>query len=523
MTELSQSQLQSQSTQSDTQHATSVHSNLTVNTSTDRNMTDASTSPRNVVSVQYELTPIEQWLVDELFTRNKATVLRAELDCMTFVNDATRHQYELFDLTSYARLVWHRLAERFELDHKAADLPSSIGLQRAVVVSKTTKTRTPSYTLTELCEFNPQYAQQFNGSNDVPPAPAPPIDNNDTQINNSIINNNNAAQSMHTNGKVQMLKRATPAQPNMTHSKYSYHTPQSIMMHNTVNHVFDDNEHRSNQIKYNQYTPHRIIQQQQHHSSYNASDNSHASNQPNPFNQLLSTVSTVLSNPQFAVPINEFANLAMQAFQTPSQHHGMHSPSNQFCSSYNTTASHTQQPLNPSMILAAIPNILSAAVSMLPSPQQVMNTASGVMSSSTQSSHINNSINDSMLNNNRITDFNTELNILCNIIVDVDDDNYIVDVYSRGFTRNEIALRIENNIILVISGNKSHTNTSHIANQSSFERKIRLPTNVDKSQIHAKHTNGVLRITIKQNISKQQQANAEFNHTKNELHKPNLP
>ena len=78
-------------------------------------------------------------------------------------------------------------------------------------------------------------------------------------------------------------------------------------------------------------------------------------------------------------------------------------------------------------------------------------------------------------------------------------DKFVIDLAVPGFEKNEIAIKIDKNV-LILSSEKENTSEEKFKikefNYGNFSREFKLPETVDKTSISAELTNGLLKITL---------------------------
>jgi len=89
-----------------------------------------------------------------------------------------------------------------------------------------------------------------------------------------------------------------------------------------------------------------------------------------------------------------------------------------------------------------------------------------------------------------------------------EDDKYVVDIEAPGMSKDDISIEVDNGF-LTISGKRELKNETkkedYIVIESSFgsfERKFKLPKNVDLENIDAKFENGLVELVIPKNEEK---------------------
>lgn len=79
---------------------------------------------------------------------------------------------------------------------------------------------------------------------------------------------------------------------------------------------------------------------------------------------------------------------------------------------------------------------------------------------------------------------------------------YIIDVAAPGFNKEEISIKVENNLLTIKAEQKNETETKEEKytrkefNFSSFNRSFTLPKTVDADKIGAAYENGILSVTL---------------------------
>ncbi|MBS1612758.1 MAG: Hsp20/alpha crystallin family protein [Bacteroidetes bacterium] len=79
---------------------------------------------------------------------------------------------------------------------------------------------------------------------------------------------------------------------------------------------------------------------------------------------------------------------------------------------------------------------------------------------------------------------------------------YIIDVAAPGFNKEEISIKVENNLLTIKAEQKNETETKEEKytrkefNFSSFNRSFTLPKTVDADKIGAAYQNGILSVTL---------------------------
>mgnify|MGYP006165535359 CR=1 FL=1 len=79
---------------------------------------------------------------------------------------------------------------------------------------------------------------------------------------------------------------------------------------------------------------------------------------------------------------------------------------------------------------------------------------------------------------------------------------YIIDVAAPGFNKEEISIKVENNLLTIKAEQKNETETKEEKytrkefNFSSFNRSFTLPKTVEADKIGAAYENGILSVTL---------------------------
>lgn len=79
---------------------------------------------------------------------------------------------------------------------------------------------------------------------------------------------------------------------------------------------------------------------------------------------------------------------------------------------------------------------------------------------------------------------------------------YIIDVAAPGFKKEDLSIKVENNLLILSAETKQETETKEEKftrkefNFSSFNRSFTLPKTVDAEKIAAAYENGILTVTL---------------------------
>jgi len=93
---------------------------------------------------------MDQFLMDALENpRDRLAILKLDHDLENFINDTRRIRLELPPMSSYNRLIAHRVADYFHLEHVAMEFE---GGKRTVVLFKTNETKLPVLRFVDLVE-----------------------------------------------------------------------------------------------------------------------------------------------------------------------------------------------------------------------------------------------------------------------------------------------------------------------------------------------------------------------------------
>lgn len=84
-----------------------------------------------------------------------------------------------------------------------------------------------------------------------------------------------------------------------------------------------------------------------------------------------------------------------------------------------------------------------------------------------------------------------------------DSKNYLVDVVSPGFKKEDFKIKVDNDVLTISAETKSETSegsekeySRREYSYSSFTRSFRLPENAQDDQIEARYIDGILQISI---------------------------
>jgi len=104
---------------------------------------------RDTISFVGEL-EIDRFLLTALSNqRDRITILKLEQVLEKFIRDGRRNRLEFPAMSSYQRLILHRVAQYFRLEHSVVELDA---LKRTIILNKTSESRIPVLRFFDLVE-----------------------------------------------------------------------------------------------------------------------------------------------------------------------------------------------------------------------------------------------------------------------------------------------------------------------------------------------------------------------------------
>lgn len=80
--------------------------------------------------------------------------------------------------------------------------------------------------------------------------------------------------------------------------------------------------------------------------------------------------------------------------------------------------------------------------------------------------------------------------------LDENDENYLIELAIPGINKEDIGVNLEDDILIVKHETKEEESKPNRFRWGSFEKRFKLPTDVNKSKISGKYENGVLYVEI---------------------------